>query len=197
MTDLSAYHARLPYGQRLSAEPVLGGPFFPFDGDVRVRPLDEPVVPEPPRIGAPGGAPCNLCAEPDTHLIWRDETWLLHAGFQPIGLPMLALLSTRRHLTLRSMPPDVAAGLGPVIQRIALAVERIEGVGRAHFSRWGDGGQHFHVWFLARPLGMMQLRRPMLAVWNDLLPKIPDDEFEANKRTVAAALAETGGRALV
>ncbi len=49
--ELSAYHSRLPYGEQVSPEPVLGGPFFPFDGDLAVVPLDEPVVPEPPRDG--------------------------------------------------------------------------------------------------------------------------------------------------
>jgi hypothetical protein len=193
MTDydkLSAYHGRLPYGQRVSAEPVLGGPFFPFDGDIRVRPLDEPVVPEPPRRGEPGGQPCAQCAEPDQHLVWRDANWMMHAGFEPSGLPMLAVLSPIEHVTLGAMPAELIAGLGPMIHRVTQAISRIEGVGRVHFSRWGDGSEHFHMWFLARPLGMMQLRGPMLAVWDELLPPLPDDEFRANLRTVAAALTE-------
>jgi hypothetical protein len=66
-------------------------------------------------------------------------------------------------------------------------------VGRTHFNRWGDGSEHFHVWFLARPLGMMQLRGAMVALWDDLLPKVPDEEFRANARTVAAALTEISG----
>jgi hypothetical protein len=69
-------------------------------------------------------------------------------------------------------------------------------VGRTHFNRWGDGSEHFHVWFLARPLGMMQLRGAMIAAWDDMLPKVPDEELAANTRLVAAALAEDGGEAL-
>jgi hypothetical protein len=53
----------------------------------------------------------------------------------------------------------------------------------------GDGSEHFHLWFLARPLGMMQLRGPMLAVWDELLPKVPDEEFQQNVRTMVAALS--------
>ena len=33
----------------------------------------------------------------------------------------------------------------------------------------------------------------MIAAWDDLLPRIPDEELRANTRTLAAALAEGGG----
>jgi tryptophanase len=52
------------------------------------------------------------------------------------------------------------------------------------------------MWFLARPLGMMQLRGAMIAAWNDMLPHIPDEQFAANMATVAAAMAEGGGQAV-
>jgi len=42
---------------------------------------------------------------------------------------------------------------------------------------------------------MMQLRGAMIAAWDDMLPTVPTEEFEANARTVAKALAETGGEA--
>jgi hypothetical protein len=186
--DLSAYHARLPYGQRVSAEPVLGGPFFPFEGGIQVRPLDEPIVPEPPRRGEPGGPPCDQCTEPEKYLVWYDDTWRLYAGLMPTGLPMVALLTPIEHVTLHTMAPALAGSLGVMIQRVALAIGKIDGVGRVHFARYGDGGEHFHTWFFARPLGMMQLRGPMMQVWDDMLPPLPDEEFQANVRTVVAAL---------
>jgi hypothetical protein len=194
--SLSGYHARLPYGERVSAEPLVGGPFFPFDGELSVVPLEEPVVPEPPRNGEPGGSDCFRCANPDANVIWRDEQWELRSGFEPIGLPMMAGLASRDHVTLHTMPDDLTATLGPVIRRAALAIGRVDGVARTHINRWGDGSEHFHLWFLARPLGMMQLRGAMIAAWNDMLPPIPDDEFAANMRTVAAAMAEGGGEAI-
>jgi hypothetical protein len=83
--------------------------------------------------------------------------------------------------------------MGPLIQRVAVAVGQIPGVARTHFSRWGDGSEHFHLWFLARPLGMMQMRGPMLAIWDDLLPRLSDEEMRANTRIVAEALATDGG----
>ncbi|MEV0790863.1 hypothetical protein [Kribbella sp. NPDC050459] len=200
MTDLPAhlpsdYHRRLPYGERVSAEPLLGQPFFPFEGDLEVVPLAEPLLPEPPRAGEPGGKPCPTCTMPDQLVIWRDEHWQLKA-FEPGGLPFVAVLEPIEHYRLDNLPPELTATLGGVIQRVAGAVRRIDGVGRTHFSRWGDGSEHFHLWFLARPLGMMQLRGAMIAAWDDMLPKIPAAEFTANTRRVAAALAEDGGEAI-
>jgi diadenosine tetraphosphate (Ap4A) HIT family hydrolase len=173
----------------VSAEPVLGGRFFPFDGNIQVRPLEEPIVPEPPRMGEPGGKPCGVCTEPEKNRVWHNERWTLHAGFEPNGIPMMALLYPIQHVTLHDLPAELAGELGIMIQRVAVAIGKIPGVGRAHFSRWGDGSEHFHLWFLARPLGMMQLRGPMLAVWDDLLPKVPDEEFQRNVRTMVAALS--------
>jgi diadenosine tetraphosphate (Ap4A) HIT family hydrolase len=189
----SEYHRRLPYGERVSPEPLLGGPFFPFEGDLQVVPLAEPVLPEPPRAGEPGGNPCMTCADPDGYAIWGDEQWVLKAGLEQNGLPMVALLVPREHYRLDNLPPELTATLGPMIQRVAGAIRQIPGVGRTHFNRWGDGSEHFHVWFLARPLGMMQLRGAMIAAWDNLLPRVPTEEFQANARTVAAALAAVGG----
>jgi hypothetical protein len=106
---------------------------------------------------------------------------------------MVAGLNSVDHVTLRTLPDDLTATLGLVIRRLALAVERIDSVARCHINRWGDGSAHFHMWFLARPLGMMQLRGAMIAAWDDMLPRLPDDEMAANIRTVAAAMAEGGG----
>ncbi|HWD79383.1 MAG TPA: hypothetical protein VG497_10880 [Kribbella sp.] len=196
MTELpSEYHRRLPYGERVPIEPLLGDALFPFEGDLQVAPLAAPVLPEPPRSGEPGGRPCPKCSEPDQFVIWRDEQWQLKA-FGPGGLPFVAVLEPNEHYRLDNLPPELTATLGPVIQRVANAIRQIDGVGRTHFNRWGDGSEHFHLWFLARPLGMMQLRGAMIAVWDDLLPKIPDQEFAANARLVAAALAEDGGEPL-
>ena len=121
----------------------------------------------------------------------------MRSGFASLGLPMVAALAPHAHTTLHDMSADLAAAMGPVIRRVALAVGEIDGVGRCHFARWGDGSEHFHMWFLARPLGMMQMRGAMLAVWDDLLPRVPDEEAAANRRTVALALAAGGGESLV
>jgi len=84
-----------------------------------------------------------------------------------------------------------------MLQRVSRSIGRIDAVGRVHVNRWGDGSHHFHVWFLARPRGMWQMRGAMLAVWDDLLPKVPAEEWTRNRELVARAMAEAGGQALV
>jgi hypothetical protein len=67
------------------------------------------------------------------------------------------------------------------------AVLSLGNVGRVHVNRWGDGGAHFHVWFLPRPLGMLEARNMMLPLWQDVLPNVSDQELlEAAERAAAA-----------
>jgi diadenosine tetraphosphate (Ap4A) HIT family hydrolase len=185
----SDYVRRLPIGQRLPVGEMVDDPLFPFEGEMTTHPLDPPVLPEPPRRGEPGGDACGACSGNGVTPDWEDERWMVLIGPEPHGLPMVAVLQPKAHHDLDDLPPELAAELGPMIQRVARAIGRIGSVGRVHVNRWGDGGSHFHVWFLARPKGMWQMRGAMLAVWDDLLPKVPADEWDANRRAVAAALA--------
>ena len=47
---------------------------------------------------------------------------------------------------------------------------------------------HFHVWFLPRPLGMVEASGAMLPLWEDVLPNVPDGELRAAAERVAAAM---------
>jgi diadenosine tetraphosphate (Ap4A) HIT family hydrolase len=196
-TEPSEYVRRLPIGERLPLGEIADNELFPLEGEILVKPLEAPLLPEPARRGERGGAPCGACSgEADARqIVWQDANWHLRVELQPSGLPMVAVLMSHAHYDLESLPPELTAELGPMIQRVARAVGRIDGIGRVHVNRWGDGSVHFHIWFLARPKGMWQMRGAMLAVWDDILPKVPADEWAANRRTVAAALAEEGGTA--
>ena len=112
-----------------------------------------------------------------------------------MGIPYVGGLAPNRHCTLDTAPLDVLATLGPLMQRINIAVKSIPGVARTHFARWGDGSEHFHLWALARPEGMMQGRGPMLAFWDDVLPAMPDELMAEHLRIVAENLAAGGGTA--
>ncbi len=189
------YLDRLPIGQRLPIGDVVNDDLFPFDGEIRVKPLEQPVVPEPHRRGEAGRDPCWNCDHPDTDTIWANERWIVRTNpDEPHGLPAVAVLLPRAHHDLLDLPADLALELGPMIQRVARAISSLPEVGRVHVNRWGDGSEHFHVWFLARPLGMWQMRGAMLAVWDDLLPRVPADEWRANVARIAAALAAEDGR---
>jgi diadenosine tetraphosphate (Ap4A) HIT family hydrolase len=194
----SNFVRRLPIGERMPADEVVADPLFPFEGEIRTRPLEAPTLPEPTRFGE-SAADCWSCTDSGdvpAHLIWQDERWRVLVDPEPHGLPMVAVLMPRAHHDLEDLPPDLAAELGIMIQRVAWAIGRLDGIGRVHVNRWGDGGFHFHVWFLARPRGMRQLRGAMIAIWDELLPKVPADEWAASRHAVAEALSEGGGHSL-
>jgi hypothetical protein len=82
----------------------------------------------------------------------------------------------------------MAAELGILTVTIVRAGESVPGVARVHAERIGDGAAHLHVWFIARPAGLLQLRGSCLMDWLDVLPPMPADELDAFARRVAAAL---------
>jgi diadenosine tetraphosphate (Ap4A) HIT family hydrolase len=193
---MSDYLRHLPIGKRVSTKPLTGNELWPFDADLETVPLAEPQLPEPPRQGE-RGVDCANCRDAPAWDVWRDERWLVRIPPKPSGLPLVALLMSRAHHDLESLPPELATELGPMIQRVARALAALDDVGRVHVNRWGDGSEHFHVWLLPRPKGMMQLRGALLAVWDDLLPPVPQDEWDRNRSTVAAAVSTEGGELLI
>jgi hypothetical protein len=188
----SPYHQQLPIGERLSAEPLLTDALSCFES-VTLKPLEPMLVPELPRHGEDNPDECGHC-KPSEHTIWRDDLWHLNAGFSAMGIPFVGGLAPNLHCRLQDAPVEVLAALGPLMQRLSAAVKEIPGVARTHFSRWGDGSEHFHMWALARPAGMMQGRGPMLAFWDDVLPPMSGDLTATHINIVADAMASRGGR---
>ncbi|MFJ6150370.1 hypothetical protein [Micromonospora profundi] len=170
-------------------------PSFPFEGDLRVKQLDEPVPVEPPRKGE-GLRECTACNAPDDAYIWVGERWRVRAMDRPTGLPMVLILESRTHLDLGDLPNLLAAELGVMTVRLERAIRSLDGVARVHVNRWGDGSAHLHMWFLARPYGRLQLRGTFLSLWDSILPPISEDQWRENLALVAAWLAEFGGRPL-
>jgi diadenosine tetraphosphate (Ap4A) HIT family hydrolase len=172
---------------RLPLPELTGWDTFPFEGDLHVKPLDDPVLPEPPRSGEDGPANCAICTKGDDGYVWVSDRWRLTVPIAPMPVPAL-LLEPRAHLDLADLDDAMAAELGLLAVRLARAMEAEPGVGRAHVDRIGDGMAHLHVWFLARPAGLLQLRGSCLMDWLDVLPPMPADELDAFARRVAAAL---------
>jgi hypothetical protein len=170
-------------------------PSFPFEGDMRVKPITPPVSSEPPRSGEdPAG--CIACNTPDDAYIWVSERWRVRAMDRPTGLPVVLILECRSHFDLGDLPNLLAAELGVMTVRLERAIRSLDGVARVHVNRWGDGAAHMHMWFLARPYGLLQLRGTFLSLWDDILPVIPEQQWRENLALVAAWLAEFGGRAI-
>ncbi len=170
-------------------------PSFPFEGDMRVKPLAAPVDVEPPRSGE-DAADCIACGTPDDAYIWVSDRWRVRAMDRPTGLPMVLILECRSHLDLGDLPNLLAAELGVMTVRLERAIRSLDGVARVHVNRWGDGSAHLHMWFLARPYGRLQLRGTFLSLWDDILPVIPEQQWRENLALVAAWLAEFGGQAI-
>lgn len=189
----SPYHRLLPIGETLSAQALVDDPLSSFES-VTLRPLAPMLVPEAPRAGEEDRAGCGHC-RPSEHTLWQDDDWQVRAGFTRTGLPFVGGIAPREHVRLDDAPLELLAGLGPLLQRVSTAVKAIPGVARCHLARWGDGSEHFHLWALARPAGMMQGRGAMLALWDDVLPELPAELRDEHFRVVAESLASRGGTA--
>lgn len=170
-------------------------PTFPFEGDLRVKKLADPVDEEPPRHGE-DPAECSACRAPDSAYIWISERWRVRSLDRPTGLPMVLILESRSHLDMGDLTNLLAAELGVLTVRLERAIRSLDDVARVHVNRWGDGSAHLHVWFLARPVGRLQLRGTFLSLWDDILPRIPEAQWRENLAHVAAWLADFGGEAL-
>lgn len=164
---------------------------FPFEGEMQPRRLGPPVAKDPARHGE-GGVDCGSCAAPDEDFLWTDEHWRLLGLSRPSGLPVVVLLEPRAHFAEPGdLPDDLASELGMMLGRVERAVRSVGGVGRVHVCRWGDGGEHLHWWFLARPARIPQLLGSFAAIWDDILPPTPENVWKANLEHVVRELSSS------
>lgn len=182
-----AFYARARR-EGLRTPPLADWETWPFDGAVTPKVLAPPLAAEAPRAGA-GGVDCRRCAEGESGALWSDANWIVHTTDGPTGLPFVCFLETRRHLDFHELDDELAAELGPMLLKVQRAVYEIGDIGNVHVCRWGDGSEHFHVWFMARPARTQQLLGSFAAIWDDIVPPLPDDLWQANVELVAAALA--------
>jgi hypothetical protein len=163
-------------------------PIFPFEGDLRVKEPLPRMTTDIAREGE-GGRECGICARPDADYVWTDDRWRLTALSQRTALPVVVLLETRDHLDLGDFDDELARELGSMTLRLERAISALDDVGRVHVNRWGDGASHFHLWFMARPTGVIELYGFGMPLWYQVLPPIDDDVRDANLAAVARALS--------
>jgi hypothetical protein len=169
-----------------------GASSLPFVEPLSVRLLGS-VTDEPERRDA---EECDACRTSDDEYVWVAERWRVRATRRPTGLPVVLALESRPHLDLGDLTNLLAAELGVMTVRLEKAIRSLPGVAQVHVHRWGDGDSHLRVWFLARPAGHLELRGPYLGVWDRALPAVPESEWRNRLGTVAAWLADFGGRAV-
>jgi diadenosine tetraphosphate (Ap4A) HIT family hydrolase len=173
----------------LRMPPVQEWDTFPFDGEMRPRPLRPPEDRDVARHGE-GGVDCLACTAPDEEYVWTSERWRLREPLEaPHGLPVVVLLEPREHYAEPGdLSDELASEFGVLHARIERAVRSVGEIGRVHVCRWGDGGEHLHWWFMARPARIPQLIGNFAAIWDDILPPTPDDIWRANVDAVVKAL---------
>ena len=160
---------------------------FPFEGDMRPRPLAPPAAVDTPRRGE-GGADCDRCGGSHSDFFWTNERWRLRA-VGPTGMPFIAILEPREHYAEPGdLPDELAAELGVLQARIERAIRGLGDIGRVHVCRYGDGGEHQHWWFIARPARLPQLVGSFVAIWDDILPPVPEEIWREDIARLAAAL---------
>ena len=173
----------------LRPPPVEEWDTWPFVGAVQPRPLLPPQGADLPRQGE-RGVGCTACAQGVDGALWHDDRWIVRPLPQPSGLPCVVLLYTREHLDFHELPEELQAELGPLLVRIQRAVYAIGDIGNVHVLRIGDGSEHCHVWFMARPTGIHQLQSGFAQIWDDVLPPLPADVWRANLEIVGRELAD-------
>lgn len=171
----------------LRTPPVEEWETWPFAGPVTPRALEPPVERDAPRHGE-GGADCRTCADGLEHALWYDDNWMVRPSREPTGLPFVCFLETRRHVDFPDLDDELAAELGPLLLKVQRAVFEIPDLANVHVCRWGDGSEHCHVWFMARPARTPQLLGSFAAIWDDILPPLPEDVWRENIEIVRAAL---------
>jgi len=168
-------------------------PIFPFEGDMSVRtvhPFDDI---DPPRSGEAGGSPCHCSGQADYEPvppIWQNDRWLIRPirfGGERSPFPAY-MLETVEHLDFDDFDEERAADLGVMSLRLERAMRAADDLGRVHINRWGDGGSHFHLWFLGRPRGAGQLRGFALPYWGFILPDRSAEAQAASDHAIAATL---------
>jgi hypothetical protein len=185
---------------RLPMPPVGDWDVFPWevvDGALVPKVLRPPYAgDEPPRRGA-GGVDCFQCAGDGTAIrIWENDRWKLTHPERPGGL-MLMWLVAKEHQDFADMSDELAGEFGRLSTWLCRIVERMPHIGRVHVCRWGDGSEHLHVWFVARPARLPNILGSMTVEWEEMLPPLPEDVWREDLRHVATRMANHDGWSLV
>src|SRR4051794_41680017 len=122
---------------------------FPFEGEIGLRALLPPADDEKTRYGE-GGVDCRACAKTADDLIWENEHWQLTA-LGPTGLPVVLILEPKEHYDIDTLPAELAAEMGPLLQRVERAVRAAGDNGPGPIRPWGGGSGAPHWWVLGRP----------------------------------------------
>ena len=112
-------------------------------------------------------------------------------------MPLVLWLNANEHLDFPDLDDEQAAELGRISVWLCRIMSNLPHVGRVHVCRWGDGSEHMHTWFIARPARIPGVIGSLAVEWDQMLPPPPEDIWLADVATIAKKLATHDGRALV
>jgi diadenosine tetraphosphate (Ap4A) HIT family hydrolase len=181
---------------RLPMPPVEEWDIFPWEGQMVPKVLQAPLIAEAPRWGE-GDKPCDCIDGEPKHAIWRNDRWVVTTTEKPGGLPLMLFLHPREHMDFSDMDDDLASEFGRVTNWLHRIMSNLPNIGRVHVCKWGDGGSHMHVWFIARTARLPHIVGSMAVEWNEMLPPGPEEVWRADLKYVADRLATHDGLALV
>lgn len=171
---------------------MIESPLFPFTGDVELKSLNDPMESELAREGE-SGRPCKSCGDED-RVLWQNDRWKV-SSIRPSVNPVGLFLETVEHIDFEHFDEDTAADFGRITWHLEAAVRSLDSVGRVHIHRWGDGAEHFHVWFQGRPARQLELYGWGNVLWAQLLEPLPTEVVEANHAAVIEHLSAAVGGA--
>ncbi len=169
---------------------------FPYEGEMVPKVLRPPVEAEEPRWGE-GGRRCSCEEGEPENAIWRNERWVVTAPEKPGGLPLVLTLLPLEHLDFSDMDDDLAAEYGMVSSWLHRIMAGLPNIGRVHVCKWGDGGAHMHISFIARTARLSNVLGSMAIEWDEMLPPVPEDVWRADLHEVARKMATHDGKPLI
>jgi hypothetical protein len=185
---------------RLSMPPVHEWEMFPWelvDGELVPKVVRAPLAEEPRRAGT-GGVECQLCeGTGDGVRIWESWDFHLMRPARPTGLPLVLWLNANDHADFTELTDVQAAEWGQLSVWLTRIMSNLPGIGRVHVNRWGDGSEHMHAWFVARPERIPGIIGSLAVEWDEMLPPGPEDIWLEDCAKVATKLANHAGRSLL
>lgn len=141
----------------------------------------------------PGCKACRANAQvAETHLVWRDDFWVLRHTKPPYAaLGWMTLHSQRHASALTLLSPEELADLGPTIARISQAIMDATGALRVYIASMTETTPHFHAHLVPRyeggPKGWEAYKLKEQAKLSP--PDVPDDAVARAIATVSRLLA--------
>lgn len=104
-------------------------------------------------------------------------------------MPLVVVMEPRAHHDEPGeLSDDADAEMGRMLARVERTVRGIGHIGRVHVCRWGDGAEHMHWWFIARPVRLPQVVGSLCELWDEVLPPTPEPTRRANIDAVRASM---------